>query len=173
MGGDPGQILTDVNSKLKEKSRHNMFVTVWLAILTISTGEVIEANAGHENPVIRRNGRSFEFLKLPHDLVVGVIDGLVYKTDTFKLSPGDTIFIYTDGVPEATDKNEESFGEDRMLETLNRAIDITPRELLRTVRAGVDAFVGDAPQFDDLTMLAIRYLGTDGSKHKKEDDEDA
>lgn len=173
MGGDPGQILTDVNSKLKEKSRHNMFVTVWLAIITISTGEVIEANAGHENPVIRRNGGSFEFLKLPHDMVVGVIDGLVYKTDTFKLSPGDTIFIYTDGVPEATDKDEECFGEDRMLETLNRAIDITPRELLRTVRAGVDAFVGDAPQFDDLTMLAIRYLGTDGSKHKKEDDEDA
>ena len=159
MGGTPAEILMDVNPQLFEGNQAKMFVTVWLGILTISTGHVVEVNAGHEYPVIRHANGKFELLKRKHGFVMGGKKKVRYTDDEFELSPGDTIFVYTDGVPEATDSGGERFGMERMTAALNRGADGTPEELLGAVRAAVDAFVDNAPQFDDLTMLAVKYYG--------------
>ncbi len=164
MGGTPAEILMDVNPQLYEGNQAKMFVTVWLGIITISTGHVTEANAGHEYPAIRHADGSFELLKRKHGLVLGGMKKAGYTDDEFELNPGDTIFVYTDGVPEATDARGQRFGMDRMTESLNKKPDAVPRELLETVRADVDAFVGNAPQFDDLTMLAVKYYGSGTAK---------
>ena len=159
MGGTPAEILTDVNPRLFEGNKERLFVTVWLGILTISTGQVIETNAGHESPAIRRANGEFELLKRKHGVVLGGFKKAKYTDDEFELQPGDSIFVYTDGVPEATDEKKERFGKERMLTALNLRPDEKPVDLLTTVRVEVDKFVGTAPQFDDLTMLAVKYEG--------------
>ena len=136
-----------------------MFVTAWLGILTISTGELITANAGHEYPVFFRSGEGFELVKAKHGLALGAMEGARYREACWTLNPGDGLFVYTDGVPEATNDREEMFGNDRMLAALNRCIGQNPQGILKGVREDVDAFVGDAPQFDDLTMMAFLYYG--------------
>lgn len=136
-----------------------MFVTVWLGIVTISTGHVSEVNAGHEHPAIRRADGSFELLKRKHGFVLGGMKKIKYQDDEFELAPGDTLFVYTDGVTEATDARGKRFGTDRMLSALNADPDLAPKDLLSKIRAEVDAFVGTAPQFDDLTMLSLKYYG--------------
>ena len=157
MGGTPAEILMDVNPQLFEGNQAKMFVTVWLGILTVSTGHVVEVNAGHEHPAIRRANGEFELLKRKHGFVLGGRKKIRYTDDEFDLAPGDALFVYTDGVPEATDSKGERFGMDRMIAALNKRADGTPEELLAAVRTDVDAFVGSAPQFDDLTMLAVKY----------------
>ncbi|MCR5666549.1 MAG: SpoIIE family protein phosphatase [Eubacterium sp.] len=159
MGGTPAEILADVNNQLIEGNESDMFVTVWLGILTISTGHMIEANAGHENPVIRHENGEVELLERKHGFVLGGMEGMRYKDDEFDLAPGDAIFVYTDGVPEATDANEQLFGSERMMSAIKNAPDGTPEKLLESVRADVEEFVGEAPQFDDLTMLAMKFTG--------------
>ncbi|MBR6329048.1 MAG: SpoIIE family protein phosphatase [Lachnospiraceae bacterium] len=156
MGGGPGQILTDVNSQLCEGNEAELFVTVWLAIIEISTGKGKAANAGHEHPVLRKAGGDFELVVYRHSPAVATMDGIPFREHDFEIGKGDTIFVYTDGVAEATDANNELFGTDRMLEALNSEPDADPEKLLKNVRDGVDAFVGDADQFDDLTMLAFK-----------------
>ncbi len=161
MGGTPAGILMDVNPQLFEGNQAKMFVTVWMGILTISTGHVIEANAGHEYPAIRHANGRFELLKRKHGLVLGGMKKVRYTDDEFDLEPGDTLFVYTDGIPEATDSKGQRFGMSRMTRALNKRADAAPLELLKTVRTEVDFFVGNAPQFDDLTMLAVKYYGAD------------
>ena len=155
MGGTPGQILTDVNSRLSEANDSGYFVTVWLAIVQISTGKGIAANAGHEHPALRRKDGSFELVKYRHSPAVAIMEGMKFRDHEFELGKGDAIFVYTDGLPEATDSSDEMFGADRLLAALNRRQGMDTRELLKNVNSEVDAFVGDAPQFDDLTMLAF------------------
>ncbi|MBR6229664.1 MAG: SpoIIE family protein phosphatase [Eubacterium sp.] len=156
-GGTPGEILTDVNNTLCGTNKAGMFVTVWLAILTISTGLVTESNAGHENPLICHANGEFEMIEKPHGLFMGEFEGMPYTDDSFTMEPGDVLFVHTDGVTEATDAEKELFGEERMIAALNAGKSLSPDKLLPAVRAEVDAFVGEAKQFDDLTMLAIRY----------------
>ena len=155
MGGTPGQILTDVNSRLSEANDSGYFVTVWLAIVQISTGKGIAANAGHEHPALRRKDGSFELVKYRHSPAVAIMEGMKFRDHEFELGKGDAIFVYTDGLPEATDSSDEMFGADRLLAALNRRQGMDTMELLKNVNSEVDAFVGDAPQFDDLTMLAF------------------
>jgi sigma-B regulation protein RsbU (phosphoserine phosphatase) len=162
MGKSPGQILTDTNAAICSNNREEIFVTVWLGILEISTGKLVAANAGHEYPVILQPGGRFELLRDKHGFVIGGMDGVRYKEYELTLAPGAKIFLYTDGVPEATDAGNTLFGTDRMLDALNTATGDTPEEILRKVRAAVDGFVGDAEQFDDLTMLCAHYIGPDG-----------
>ena len=120
---------------------------------------MIAANAGHEYPVIRKNGGKYELLKDKHGFVVGGMEGIRYKDYEFKLGKGDSIFLYTDGIPEANNIDEEQFGTDRMVDALNIKPDGTPEEVLINVKNEVNTFVGDAVQFDDLTMLCLRYNG--------------
>ena len=155
----PDQILEKTNELLCDNNQAEMFVTVWLGILEISSGRLTAANAGHEFPAIYRKDGSFELFKDRHGFVLGGMEGMHYKSYDLQIKPGDKLFVYTDGVPEATDAGGELFGTDRMIEALNLCAEGSPEEILREVRSAVDAFVGDAEQFDDLTMLCVEYLG--------------
>ena len=159
MGGTPAEILTDVNSQLAENNRTHMFVTVLLAIVSVSDGKGRVANAGHEYPAICRKDGAYELVTGLKGFVLGAKKGMKYRDVEFQVNPGDSFFLYTDGVPEATNAEGEQFGMDRMIDTLNHYIEDSTEELLAHVRKDIDAFVGDAPQFDDLTMMSIRYLG--------------
>ena len=159
LGGTPAEIVKDVNVRLFEDNKAKMFVTIWLAIVDLKTGHVMEVNAGHECPAIRRAGGDFELIRTRHDLVVGGRKKAVFHDIEYDLAPQDEIFIYTDGVPEASDAQRKMYGTDRMIAALNANKDDTPEELLIHVRKSVDDFVGDADQFDDLTMLAFIYKG--------------
>ena len=161
MGGSPGEILHDVNNQLCEGNEAKMFVTVWLAIIEISTGKGIAANAGHEHPALKRKDGSFELIKYRHSLVVAAMEGIPFRDHEFELHPGDVLIQYTDGVSEATDIQEELFGEERILNALNKNPVSDPKKLLSGLREEIDEFVGQAPQFDDLTMLGFYYKGKD------------
>ena len=160
LGRDAGEILTKTNEALCSNNRMEMFVTVWIGILEISTGKLTAANAGHEYPAIKTGDR-FELLKDKHGLVIGAMPGIVYKEYELELKPGDKLFLYTDGVAEATRAGEELFGTKRMLDALNKDPNADPVILLRNVRRAVDEFVGNDEQFDDLTMLGFEYHGPD------------
>ncbi len=159
IGGTPAQILKDVNVQIFEENKAKMFVTIWMAVVELSTGHVAEVNAGHECPAIKRNGGDFELIKEKHDFVVGGRKKTVFHDKEYDLTPGDKIFIYTDGVPEASNGKKEMYGTERMIAALNAYEDERPEDLLTHVRENIDAFVGDADQFDDLTMLAFVYNG--------------
>ncbi|MCR5664098.1 MAG: serine/threonine-protein phosphatase [Oscillospiraceae bacterium] len=159
MGKTPAQILNDTNVSICSNNREEMFVTVWLGILEISTGRLTAANAGHEYPALRRADGSFELFKDKHGLVIGAMEFARYKEYELQLQPGDRLFVYTDGVPEATDAQTKLFGTERMLAALNEDAGGTPEEILKTVRRAVDGFVQGAEQFDDLTMLCLAYKG--------------
>ncbi len=152
-------ILTAVNDQLCEGNDAEMFVTVWIGIVDVSTGKGIATNAGHEHPVLCRAGSQFELVKYRHTVALGTMPGVRFQQHEFEMHPGDTLFVYTDGVPEATNKNNELYGTDRMLDTLNTDPTAPTDVLLKNIKSNVDEFVGEAPQFDDLTMLAMRYNG--------------
>lgn len=159
MGGSPAEILDYVNRQLCEGNEAEMFVTVWLAIVELSTGKGMAANAGHEHPTIRHRDGRYELVIYRHSLAVATLEGLRFREHSFELKPGDSLFVYTDGVTEATDAENRLFGTERMLEALNREPDADPKTLLGNVKTEIDAFVGSAPQFDDITMLCMQYNG--------------
>ena len=159
MGKSPAQILQDTNAAICSNNREEMFVTVWLGILEISTGKLRAANAGHEYPVIKYPNGKYELLKDKHGFVIGGFSGAKFEEYEVQLEPGSKVFLYTDGVPEATNSNKELFGSDRMLEALNNISGSSPKEILDGVNKSVEEFVKDAEQFDDLTMLCFEYQG--------------
>ncbi|MBR7084781.1 MAG: PP2C family protein-serine/threonine phosphatase [Oscillospiraceae bacterium] len=161
ISNSPKEILETVNNQLYESNAEGMFVTVWLGILEISTGKIVAVNGGHEYPAIRKKDGKFELFKDKHGMMVGAMSGIPYKQYEFQLEKGDTLFVYTDGVPEATNAQNELYGTDRMIDALNQDGSAVPEQILSNVRKNVDLFVADAPQFDDLTMLCIRYFGTE------------
>ena len=155
----PAKILQSVNRQICARNPEEMFVTVWLGILEIATGKLTAANAGHEYPMLKRAGERFELLKDRHGLVVGAMDGVPYRDYEVKLEPGAKLFVYTDGVSEAVNESLVQFGTDRILESLRSSEEGTPREILEAVNHAVNEFAGDAPQFDDLTMMCVEYKG--------------
>ena len=163
-GGSPAEILQAVNSQICKNNREEMFVTVWLGILDIKTGRIVAANAGHEYPAVMISGGQFELIKEKHGFVIGGMDGLQYREYELTLTPGSKLFLYTDGVPEATDDRLEMFGTDRMLDALNKDPSAEPESILKKVRTAVDGFVRDAQQFDDMTMLCMEYRGNTGEQ---------
>lgn len=159
LGGTPGEILTQVNQRICENNKVDMFVTVWLGILELSTGKLTFANAGHDDPAIYRKDRGFEILKTKHGFVIGGMEGMHYQDTTIQLEPGDGIYLYTDGVPEATDSENRQFGMERMIRVLNDRSRPEPQRILEDMKTAMNSFVGQAPQFDDITMLCLRYDG--------------
>ena len=155
-GLSPRAVLEKVNNQLCENNEAEMFVTVWLGVYEISTGKLTAANAGHEYPAVQRADGAFELYKDRHGFVLAGMENARYREYELELGLGDTLFVYTDGVAEATDGANTLYGTDRMLDALNRSRDRTPEELLRDMKADIDRFVGGAPQFDDITMLAIQ-----------------
>ena len=156
-GKSPGRILEEANTTICANNKEQMFVTVWVGILELSSGKLTAANAGHERPAVCKDGGAFELLKDPHGLVLGRIEGMKYEEYEIALDPGSVLFVFTDGVVEATNKSEELFGKQRMLDALNRAKDLPPKSLLSEILGSVNAFVGRAEQFDELTMLCLKY----------------
>ena len=163
-GESPSEILFNVNNQLCDGNEMEMFVTVWLAIVELSTGRGVAANAGHEHPAICRAGGRYELVEYRHSPAVAAMEGIRFRQHEFELHPGDRLYVYTDGVPEATDTHEQLFGNKRMTDALNRDPNADPETLLHTVRQEIDAFVGDAPQFDDITMLGLYYKGGDSNE---------
>ena len=175
LGKSPGEILAAVNDQLCVGNESGFFVTVWLAIIELSTGKGVATNAGHEHPVLRRAGGTYESVVYRHSLAVGVMEGMNFREHEFLLHPGDRIYVYTDGVPEATNAKDELFGGARMLESLNSHKGDSLQELLPNVKKDIDLFVGEAPQFDDITMLGFDYFGPErmekeGSSESKPED---
>ncbi len=163
MIGSPGKTLEYANEQICKNNKEEMFVTVWLGILDIETGKLTCASAGHEYPMLNVNGK-FELLKDKHGMPVGTMDIAKYKEYEITLKKGDSIFVYTDGVAEATNAQNELFGTERTIEALNKDPDCAPTDTLKNVRSAVDGFVKEAPQFDDLTMLCLKYYGTGEEK---------
>ena len=167
MGKSPAQILSETNAAICKSNREEMFVTVWIGILELSTGKLTASNAGHEYPIIKNPDGDFEIYKDKHKLAIGGIDGIKYVDYELTLKPGSKLFLYTDGVPEATSADTEMFGMKRLIDALNCAPDASTMETLAIVRRAVDGFVNDAEQFDDLTMLCLEYRGKNDPSSKK------
>ncbi len=159
MGKSPAEILTRTNDILCSNNEVQMFVTTWLGILELSTGKLTAANAGHEFPVLKNPGGKFELFRDKHGFVIGGMENVRYREYELQLEPGSVLFVYTDGVPEATNADNELFGTERMVDALNTLPDAAPKEVLANMRQAVNDFVKDAEQFDDLTMLCLKFRG--------------
>ena len=162
-GGTPAERLAVFNDLLCEENIADMFVSVWLGIIEISTGKMTAANAGHEYPIFRRRGEEqdkFALYKDKHGLVLGAMEGVCYRNYEVDLKPGDLLFVYTDGVAEANNADHALFGTERTCMALNRDPDCGPDGLIANVREEIDRFVKDEPQFDDITMLCLQWKGS-------------
>ena len=159
MGKSPSEILEAANNAICNNNPENMFVTVWLGILEISTGKLRASNAGHEYPALMEPDGKFEIYKDKHGFVIGGMEGINYKEYEVGLKKGSKLFVYTDGVVEATNVGKELFGNERMLDALNEKSVESPESILENIKKSVDIFVEDEEQFDDLTMLCLEYKG--------------
>ena len=167
LGNGAAETLTRMNEALCSNNQVEMFVTVWLGILEISTGKLTAANAGHEYPAIKRKGGRFELFKDKHGLVIGGVEGMRYQEYELQLEPGDMLYVYTDGVPEASDAEEKMFGTKRMVEALNKIDNSDVKKVVEGIRDSVNEFVKDAEQFDDITMLCMEYKGAEKSPEEE------
>ncbi len=171
-GHSPREVLETVNKLLCENNEEKMFVTVWFGILDLSSGVLRAANAGHEYPILKRPGGPFEVLKDKHGFVLGGMKRMKYQEYELRLEPGSKLFVYTDGVAEAMNAGRELFGLDRTVEALNAAMDEPPEGILHAVDKAVADFVGEAEQFDDLTMLCIEYRGRQDAEESEHEGTD-
>ena len=171
-GRSPQEVLETVNRLLCENNEEKMFVTVWFGILDLTSGVLTAANAGHEYPILKKPCGPFEIVKDKHGFVLGGMPRMKYKEYELQLEPGSKLFVYTDGVAEAMNTEHELFGMERTLAALNAAMDEPPEGILRAVDGAVAAFVGEAEQFDDLTMLCIEYLGGPDTEEAKDEGTD-
>lgn len=158
-GTSPDVVFTEVNRLLCEANDEGMFVTAWLGVLELSTGHLSYVNAGHNPPLLRRAGGGYDYLRTRSGFVLAGVEETRYRSCSLELAPGDALFLYTDGVTEATDAEKQLYGEERLAAALNSHKDYAPKELLSAVRDDVEAFVGQAPQFDDITVLSLCYYG--------------
>ena len=155
----PAKVLEEANRQICTNNDADMFVTAWLGILEISTGTLTCANAGHEYPVIYRDGKHYDIFKDKHGLVLGGMPETKYTEYSVKLNKGDVLYVYTDGVPEATDKDHKQMGMDYMVDALNGIDSSDPEQVITDMHHAIDDFIQGAEQFDDITMLCLRYNG--------------
>ena len=166
-GQSPAKILAQLNNEILATNGNDMFITVWLGILELSTGRLTASNAGHEYPLVKHPGGGFDLVRDKHSFVVGSLPDEEYAEYQIVLEPGSKLFVYTDGVPEACRVVQDMFGMDRLLAAVNEYADRSPEEILHHIRASVDEFVGSPDQFDDLTMLCLEYHGSQTGKQPK------
>ena len=175
MGLSPSRVMEEVNTQLCDNNKNNMFVTVWLGILEISTGRLVFADAGHEKPILRHDS-SWRFIKKHDGVALALMepwlleleDDPPFVDEVLQLKPGDILFQYTDGVPESTNIHEELFGDDRLLTAMQAAPSQEPAALLKYMSGVLQDFNGEAPQFDDVTMLAVKYIGPKSGEEVKQ-----
>lgn len=158
-GDMPAEIFYNCNNILCSGNEAEMFVTAWFGMFDLETGVMRCANAGHEYPIIKRQGGDFELYKDPHGLVLAGMENMKYTEYEIRFDPGDKLFVYTDGIPEAINGEREQYGTERLIRTLNTLKDSDPAEMLPAVMDDIRQFVGDEVQFDDITMLGFEYKG--------------
>ena len=157
-GVSPAECMTYSNALLSQEAVNNMFVTVFYGIYNIRTGEVTYSNAGHNPPYLMKADGTVEELPLSKDIVAGAIDDYEFTEDTLQLEKGDTLLLFTDGVTEAIDKDEKDYGDERLRKLLGQCSKLSCQEIVDKVKADVKAFVGEAEQSDDITLLALKRL---------------
>lgn len=155
-GDDPAEVFTAVNMKLCENNEAGMFVTAWMGLLEISTGKFVYVNAGHNPPLLKKPGGEFEYLRSRPGFVLAGMEGVKYRSNEITLGHGDVLYLYTDGVTEATSTRDELYGESRLKQILDKNAYASLSGLLATVKKDIDLFVDGAEQFDDITMLGLR-----------------
>ncbi len=153
----PAEILENTNNAICKKNKEDMFITAWVGIFELSTGKLVASNAGHEYPFVREPNGSFQCMKDKHGLLLGEFPDVKYEEYEIQMTSGSKLFIYTDGLPEATDPDSKMFGMDKIADALNIDPQANPENLLGNVQSAVDVFVKDAEQFDDLTMLCLEF----------------
>ena len=158
-GNSPAKALDIVNKQIAESNPESMFVTVWVALLELSTGKGVAANAGHENPFLGRAGGPYEMITYKHDPILGLLEDFSFKEHEFVLNPGDSFFVYTDGVSESENMKKEAFGTTRILETLNASPGASPDQILTAMAENIREFTSGTEPFDDITMLCMQYKG--------------
>ena len=156
-GRNLGEVFTEVNELLCESNSEGLFITAFEGVLDLDTGEFVYVNAGHDAPYICRKNGAYEPLAVKSGFVLAGMENTKFTEGRITFGAGDKLFHYTDGVTEATNANNELYGKERLLSVLNKNKGQTPRETLASVKADIDAFVGEAPQFDDITMLCVEY----------------
>ena len=154
---DLGEIFTQVNELLCESNSEGLFITAFEGVLDLETGEFVYVNAGHEMPFVYKSGGGFKPCKISAGFVLAGMEDIKYRAGSMMLEPGDKIFQYTDGVTEATNINNELYGMERLSTILNKVKDKSPQAILPAVKQDIDEFVGEAAQFDDITMLCLEY----------------
>ena len=160
-GDEPKDVFINANEKLNQGNEAGMFLTAWMGFLDTDTGIVRFVNAGHNPPVVIRNGKA-SFVQQKPNLMLAIMEGVRYKEQTLKLEPGDFLYLYTDGVTEASKKDKSRYGNDRLLELLSHNFgtgEAACRKICTTVKQSVDAFAEGAPQFDDITQFCLYYAG--------------
>ena len=162
MGMEPAEVFTAVNRLLCDGNDAGLFVTAWMGVLELESGKLTYVNAGHNPPLIKRAEGEFEYLRERSGFVLAGLDEMKYRQSTLKIFPGDRLFLYTDGVTEATDSAQKLYGEERLRDFLNAHQDCGTEEMLCKLQEELEKFAGDAPQFDDITMLLLDYKGALG-----------
>lgn len=163
-GKNPAEILRLANNGLCDGNDAEMFVTVWIGIIDLGTGHAVCSNAGHEYPVLRRGKGDYELYKQKHNIALAIMKDVSFREYELDFTPGDSLFIYTDGVPEAINKKQEEYGTDRLLRILNKYKELSQKDILSYVNRNLKFFVGEEDQFDDVTMLGFRFLGQSESR---------
>jgi len=156
-GLTPAEVFTEANEQLCDNNEGQLFVTGWMGVIDLTTGVMTCVNAGHNPPIFRKPDGTCEYLQMRPGFVLAGMEGVRYKQFELKFEEGAAIYIYTDGVTEATNANNELYGEDRLIKLINNINMSTPEDLLKSIKKDVDTFVGEAPQFDDITMLGFTY----------------
>lgn len=164
-GRNLGEVFTQVNDLLCESNSEGFFITAFAGVLNLQTGEFRFVNAGHNPPLLRRKNGYFEYLKLHCGFVLAGMEGIQYREQSMMLEKEDEIFLYTDGVTEATNAYEELYGEERLRFTLNASINANAEGICQAVQEDVERFVGEAPQFDDITMLSLQFRDSCDTKN--------
>ena len=168
-GSDLGEVFTRVNDLLCESNSEGLFITAFEGVLDLATGEFSFVNAGHEMPFICRAGGNYTAYKVKAGFVLAGMEGMKYRAGSIVLAPGDKVFQYTDGVTEAANAENELYGMGRLEGVLNANKDKSPEELLPAVKADIDLFTGEAPQFDDITMLCLEYKSAMEAENERTD----
>jgi serine phosphatase RsbU (regulator of sigma subunit) len=158
-GKSPAEICKLANNGLCEGNDAEMFVTVWISIIDLETGHAVCSNAGHEYPIIKRANGNYELYKQKHSMALAVMKDIPFREYELDFKRGDCLFVYTDGIPEAINLKEESYGTDRLVDVLNKYKDLSQKDILGFTRQDIRLFVGKAEQFDDVTMIGFKYLG--------------
>ena len=166
LGLDADEVFMQVNDKLCEGNKIGLFVTCFMAIVDLDSGVMTYVNAGHNPPVLKHNGK-IKFLKCRPGFVLAGMEGMHYKQESIQINRGDKLFLYTDGISEATNSKNELYNDNRLIECIRSLGNISVKKVIEAVNNDVEKFVGDAPQFDDMTMLAFDYSYVKENNHEE------